>query len=361
MLNRCFSIVRSAWNQMLERQHNAYRRRGEPVTGMYVTRAITALEKTNRYAWIRSLPADVIAQKQQDRERVFANFFAGRSQYPRFRKRTAAARVYSGAQSVPTQIVYPLYGMPSCWMNGEALTTDFGSLRWRDRAHPKQARDMVNARRGAAGRHLVIVMVNEKRAAAGAPSNERHLPSEERRLRRARRSRSPRCGCSRPLAPRPHARLTEACGDYMYKLTRHRVDQTQAMATEDFVVQGHSHKRLARSANDAGGEECRRQVGYECPEEDPCTPLAALSAPMVLKLFNHANFPHARTSDVPNILVGVLQCPTADIVCQPLDHLHHSVLRLPYSACSIPVAQAPRREHSATHKADDVVPSAHYP
>ena len=88
-----FGAARWVLNRALEYRTKAYRRRGESVTGVDFSRLLTRLKRTARYGWLRDTPSTVLAQKLRDQDRAFANFFAGRAKYPRFRKRRTAQSI----------------------------------------------------------------------------------------------------------------------------------------------------------------------------------------------------------------------------------------------------------------------------
>ena len=88
-----FGAARWVWNRALEFRTKAYRRRGESVTGVDFSRLLTRLKRTARYGWLRDTPSTVLTQKLRDQDRAFANFFAGRAKYPRFRKRRTAQSI----------------------------------------------------------------------------------------------------------------------------------------------------------------------------------------------------------------------------------------------------------------------------
>lgn len=285
VLNRWFGTARWAWNHALERRSKAYRRRGESVSGVDVSRAITALKKTTRYNWLTEVPAGVIVQKLRDQDRAFTNFFSGRASYPRFRKR-------SSAQSVRVQIDQRHHRALSRWANGAVFIPGLGAMRWRNGAHPAQAPKMVTIRRDAAGRYFVTAMVEEAPAERPAPTNKsvgidlglkslavlstgevlanpRHLRAKERRLRRAQRALSRkrrgsgRWHRTRRSVARFHARVADTRANHLHQLTRRLVDENQVIAVEDLSVKGLARTRLSKSVHDAGWGEFGRQLAYK--------------------------------------------------------------------------------------------------
>ena len=60
---------------------------------MDFSRLLTRLKRTARYGWLRDTPSTVLTRKLRDQDRAFANFFAGRAKYPRFRKRRTAQSI----------------------------------------------------------------------------------------------------------------------------------------------------------------------------------------------------------------------------------------------------------------------------
>lgn len=76
-LGRWFGAGRWVWNHSLERRRKAYQRRGERVTGVDVSRALTELKRTNRYRWLTDVPSATLQQKLCDQDRAFTNFSPG--------------------------------------------------------------------------------------------------------------------------------------------------------------------------------------------------------------------------------------------------------------------------------------------
>ena len=295
-----FGAARWVWNRCLEFRTKAYRRRGESVTGVDFSRLLTRLKHTARYGWLRETPSTVLTQKLRDQDRAFANFFAGRAKYPRFRKRrtTQAIRLQLDQRQVhrtfdanDRRLVIPGLGPVK--------------LKWSRRPNCAQCTDApgcphcpkpktVTVRRDAAGRWFVSFTVEEALRTAGdaAPNllvavdlglkdfitdsrggtvaPYRALTRRLRGLRRAsrtlsrRRRGSGRWHAQRRRVARLHAKVADARSNFLHHVSRRLVDENQVIVTETLNVRGLlRNRRLARAIADAGWGELVRQIAYK--------------------------------------------------------------------------------------------------
>ncbi len=285
-LARWFGAARWVWNHALERRSKAYRRRGESVSGVDVSRALTGLKRTRRYGWLGEVPSGIATQKLRDQDAAFKAFFAGRARYPRFKKRGA------GQQAVRLQVDARHVGVQQAWAAGEVFVPGLGRLKSRHGAHPLQAPKMVTVRRDPAGRYFVTAMVEEAPQARPEPvreavgidlglkdlailstgervANPRHLRRRMRRLKQAQRALSRkrrgsnRCARQRRRVARLHMRVRDARQDVLHKLTRKLVDENQVLCVESLNVKGLARSRLAGSVLDAAWGELLRQLTYK--------------------------------------------------------------------------------------------------
>lgn len=283
-LARWFGAARWTWNHALERRSKAYRRRGETVSGTDVSRAITALKRTRRYGWLAEIPSSVVVQKLRDQDRAFANFFAGRARYPRFRRR-------ANAQSVRLQLDQREVARRRRWEAGAVEIPGLGPLKYRGGRHPQQYPKMATVRRDAAGRYFVTVMVEETPApppeaehtvgidlglkelavlsSGDAIANPRHLKRRQRRLKREQRKLSRRQKGSgrwhtqRRRVARLYGRVSDTRDDHLHKVTRRLVDENQVLCVESLNVGGLARSPLAGSVQDAAWGELLRQLAYK--------------------------------------------------------------------------------------------------
>jgi putative transposase len=93
VLGRLFGASRFVWNWALWRRTEVYRAEKRRLNWIALSREFTALRCAPATAWLAELPREPFNQVLRDQERAFAGFFAGRSGYPRFRRRGGAVSV----------------------------------------------------------------------------------------------------------------------------------------------------------------------------------------------------------------------------------------------------------------------------
>lgn len=86
-LSRLLGATRFVWNWALDRRTTAYRCDGAKLNWIALSREYTVLKNTPGTAWLAELPREPFNQVLRDQERAFANFFAKRASYPKFRRR----------------------------------------------------------------------------------------------------------------------------------------------------------------------------------------------------------------------------------------------------------------------------------
>ena len=259
-----FGAARWVWNRSLEFRTKAYRRRKESVTGVDFSRLLTCLKRTARYGWLRDTPATVLTQKLRDQDRAFANFFAGRAKYPRFRKRRTA-------QSIRFQLDRRCIHR-TCDANDRRLALPgLGPLRlrWSRRPHCADSSDApgckhcpkprtVTVRRDAAGRWFVSFMVEEAMRAAERVAAPNPIVAVDLGLKDLLTD------SDGGRVARLHARVADARANFLHRVSRRLVDENQAIVTETLNVRGMvRNRRLARAIADAGWGELVRQIAYK--------------------------------------------------------------------------------------------------
>lgn len=318
LLAQFFGAARWVWNAALAWRSHCYKDLGEKITGVDFSRELTWLKKLESFAWLAAIPATVLTQVLRDQDRAFANFFAKRARYPRFKKRREAATIRF---QLDQRVVMNAYRA------GEFLKLPgLGVLNIRWSRIPGGVPKMVTVRRDAAGRYCVAFMVEEAIAphpesaksvgvdvglkdviitSAGQKSgNPRYLRRYQRRLKMAQRrlSRkqkgSNRWHQQKRRVARIHARISDSRKNFLHKQTTALVREHGVIAIEDLCVKGLVRTRLAKSMSDAALGELRRQLEYKCqwhgrvllvadrfaPTSKTCSSCGAVQADMPLRI-----------------------------------------------------------------------------
>src|SRR3954470_4415664 len=99
-LSRTFGCVRKVYNLALAARTEAWYRRGERVNYNATSAMLTAWKKTEELAFLAEVSSVPLQQTLRHLQNGFANFFAKRAKYPRFkskRKSRASAEYTSSA------------------------------------------------------------------------------------------------------------------------------------------------------------------------------------------------------------------------------------------------------------------------
>jgi putative transposase len=103
-IGRLIGAARFVWNWALARRSEAYESAKTRLNWIALSRELTALKRAPGTAWLSDLPREPFNQVLRDQERAFANFFAKRARYPRFRRRGARASVRFTLDQRRTQV-----------------------------------------------------------------------------------------------------------------------------------------------------------------------------------------------------------------------------------------------------------------
>src|SRR5699024_7318102 len=140
-------------NKCLAWRTYAYKAYSEQVTAIGFSRELTFLKKRGTYDWLKDASATCLTQKLRDQDVAFRNFFAGRAQPPRFKKRTHA-------QSIRYQLGQRQ--VASMYRTGEFLKLPkLGSLKLKWSRKPCGIPKMVTVTKDCTGRYFVSFMCEE--------------------------------------------------------------------------------------------------------------------------------------------------------------------------------------------------------
>lgn len=285
LLGRTFGCVRVVWNRTLAWRHARWYSEKVSTNVPEANAFLTRLKRTDEFAWLNDVSSIPLQQVLRTQQKAFANFFAKRARYPRYKSRV-------GRQSAE----YTRSGFR--WRDGRLFLAKMDTSldfvwSWPDIDPATLDPTTVTISRDPCGRWYVSLAVD---AADPAPlpstgqtvgidlgltdflvlstgeriAHPRHMDRHERRLKRYQRilARKQRGSANRAKAKarvaRQHARVKDARRDFLHKTSTDIVRRFDAVAVEDLAVRNMVRNRsLARSISRTGWGEFRVLLTYK--------------------------------------------------------------------------------------------------
>jgi putative transposase len=283
---RTFGCVRLVWNKTLAERHRAYHAEGIKTSYKQTDAALTEWKKTEDLAFLSEVSSVPLQQTLRHQHTGFANFFAGRAKYPRFKNRNSrqsahytrsAFRMNNGElrmakTTTPLAFVWSFEDVDLATLDPTmAVISREPDGRW----YVTFAVDTDDPGPAPEAGHEIGVDLGIKDFAVTSDgeriANPRHLERTAKNLARYQR-RMARCQRgsmnrrkAKAKAARAHRKARNARQDFLHRASTSLVRNADTIVIEDLAVQNMVKNRsLSKAISDCGWGEFRRQLAYKC-------------------------------------------------------------------------------------------------
>jgi putative transposase len=282
-LAQAFGVRRFVWNWALATKRDAYREHGESIGLCGLSRLFTKLR--NEKKWLKEVNRQVQTQTLRDLNHAYSDFYAKRSNYPRFKNRSAPQSIRFGMESrhpsktkawAIQKLVLPHLG--ECrlvnsygeWPAMPSLVTvqrDRCGLYWV--CFSAEAQERIVAPDGAVGvdvglANLAVTSDGWKSGQlAGLREKAVRLRRYQRHLSRKRRG-SRRRAKARVRFARLHQRIAFARKNFIHQVSHRITSRADVIALETLNIAGMlKNHTFARALADASLGELHKQIQYK--------------------------------------------------------------------------------------------------
>ncbi len=281
-LERFAGARRFVWNWALATWKAYYAAHGRSIPAKELSALLTALKEHPATAWLREMDSQALQQTLADLQRAFANFFATRARYPRFKSKKhdhARFRIPQRVRLVGERLRIPKIGVVPLRLSrtvaGEIKSATFSkdaSGHWFVSLSVQTELPVIApplpAPEAVIGVDLglkdAVVLSTGERVEAPRlyRKAQKRLAHAQRALCRKRKGSNNRLK-TRARVARLHRKVAHQRQDFLHKLSTRIVRSSGAVCIEDLNTKGLARTKLAKSILDASMGELRRQLEYK--------------------------------------------------------------------------------------------------
>jgi putative transposase len=284
LLRRTLGCVRLVYNKALHERTQAWYERQERVGYSETSSLLTQWKKEEELDFLNEVSCVPLQQGLRHLQSAFTNFFAGRAEYPTFKKKRNGGSaeftksafkfrnkgIYLAKNTEPLPINWSRQLPEGC--DPSTITVSLHpSGRWHisirfDDPTVKPLPVNENAIGIDLGVTSLIADSNGKKI-----TNPKHFKKHQKRLKKAQKNlaRKQKGSKNREKArvkvAKVHLEISDSRKDFLHKLTTRLVRENQVIAVESLAVKNmvKNHK-LALAISDSGWGELIRQLDYKC-------------------------------------------------------------------------------------------------